>query len=167
MDLTKHHVKVESTSPFVICDNYIKGGMNSYIFGLAWKNKFNTTLKSMFDCIQKLEKDESIGDFSYTPVEECINFLTSLIVEKQTDVDMIEFIKQFVFLAYNLNQNLNKYEAVDKKISYLQRYCDSALTFAETLNLMANVSKRLSNWREWIPPSFRLSGHYYDLLKEV
>ena len=61
MDITKHPEQVESTNPFVICDNFINHPMNAYVFGGEWKEKFDKTLRSMFNCIQALEKDEDIG----------------------------------------------------------------------------------------------------------
>jgi len=167
MDIKKHHIKKESTNPFVICDNFIKGPKtNAYVFGKTWVKKFDTTLRSMFDCIQSLEKDEGVDDFTYTPVEECLNFLQSITIEKQANEEFIEFIKNFIYIAHNINQNLNKYEGVTRKIAYLQRYADEALTYSETLSLMNKVKSRIVRWRDLTPPSFRLSRHYYNLLKE-
>ena len=166
MDITKHHEKRESTNPFVICDDFIKMAQNAYIFGKDWREKFDVTLRLMFDTIQTLEKDEELEDFKYTEIEECLNFLNSMTVEKPASTDLSEFIHNFIYLAHNINLNTYKYEGVTRKIAYLQRYCDGALTYSETISLMKTVSKRVERWREWAPPSFRLSGHYYQLIKE-
>lgn len=166
MDLEKQHTKKEGTNPFEICDLYINNPESSYFLGHTWKDKFNQTVRTMFECVQKIEEEKPLGEFSYTPIEECLNYLNSLTVEKQPVKDLVEFIKAYIFLAHNINQNVTKYEGVTRKIGYLQRYCDGALTFAETLGIMKTVGQRVHRWRQWTPPSFRLSEHYYKLLKE-
>lgn len=166
MDITKHEEKTNSSNPFAICDNYINRPKGAYTFGQKWKENFNNTLKLMFECVSRLEDNKNIGRFSYRQIEECINFLTSISVEKQKDDEFVEFTKAFIFLAHNINQNTHKYETIEKKIGHLQRYCDDCLTFSETLRMLMSTTQRISKWRTWSPPSFRLSGHYYDLLKE-
>ena len=166
MDITKFEEKKETSNPFVVCDNYIKRPAGAYLFSQKWRDQFNETLALMFECVNRLEKDESLGRFSYRRIEECLNFLTSLTFEKGRDDDLIDFMKSFLYIAYNINQNTFKYPAVNNKINYLQRYCDNALTYNELVNLLSSTTKRLAKWKEWTPPSFRLSGHYYHLLKE-
>jgi hypothetical protein len=157
---------MSEVNPFQACHEYINHANSVYMFSKNWKDKFNDTLRLMFDTVQTLEKNEELKDFSYTPIEECLNFLRSMTVEKMTDDNAKQFIKHFIYLAYNLNENLEKYQAVKDKIAYLQRYCDDSLTFSESISLMRTVTKRVERWREWLPPSFRLSGHYYNLIKE-
>lgn len=164
MDITRSNEK-KNVNPFEICDSFLKSRHNIYLIGGTWREQVEDTLKLMFDCVTKLDKDEKLENFSFEPIEKCINFFNCLVIEKIKDDKLIEFIKAFIFIAYNINENLEKYEPVRNKIAYLQRYCDDALTYSETLNLMTAVSKRISRWKEWTPPSFRLSEHYYNLLK--
>lgn len=166
MDLEKEFIKEESTNPFVICDNFIKNPENVYIFGSGWKEKFLKSLKIMDQVICKLEKDEPLGAFSYQIIEECVNFCNSMTIEKQAFPDFLKFMSSYIYIAHNVNQNTYKYESVTRKISYLQRYCDSSLTFNECISLLRLTTRRLSRWKEWSPPSFRLSGHYFDTFKE-
>ena len=165
MDITRYVSKEKSDNPFVVCDNFIHRAESVYLLGNGWKEKINETLKSMFDCVKALEKDEQPECFSFTPVEEVINFLTHLVVEQKRNEDMIDFMEAFIFIAFNINENMNRYEPVNRKIAYLQRYCNNALTFSETLTVANRVVDRISTWRRWLPPSFRLSGHYYKLIK--
>jgi len=166
MDITIHPEKVKSNDPFVICDNFIRLPQNVYIFGKSWREKFTETLRSMFNCINALEKDEDIGDFSYTPVEECINYLTAMTIEAKFTESLSAFIRAFIHIAHNVNQNLEKYDAVTKKIEYLQRYSENCLKYGEVLNSFNKICNRISTWKEWTPPSFRLSQHYMELFKE-
>jgi hypothetical protein len=155
----------ENVNPFVVCDNFIKSPQGTYSVGTEWKSKINDTLKKMFDCVQTLERNETPENFSYEPVERILNFLLCIVVEQDKKDSLIEFIRMFIFIAYNINENMEKYEAVRSKIAYLQRYCDDRLTFSETLDLNRKVTMRLNHWKGWLPPSFRLSGHYYNLIK--
>ena len=166
MQLEKQHIKTEGTNPFEICDLFIRNPENAYVVGKKWKEKLSNTVKSMSECVNKINEGESLESFSYRPIEECINFLTNLTVEKPATKDLIEFIKAYIFLVHNVNQNLQKYDTITRKITYLQRYCNEALTFSETISLLKTTSNRLNRWRQWTPSSFRLSRHYYDLLKE-
>jgi len=166
MDLEKQYTKTDVTNPFAICDLFINNPESAYVVGKKWKEQLNNTVKTMFECVEKIDKGESLGAFSYQPIEECLNFLNSITVEKLNTKDLTEFIKAYIFLAHNVNQNTEKYDGVTRKIAYLQRYCDGALTFSETISLLKITSQRLYRWREWTPPSFRLSTHYYNLLKE-
>jgi hypothetical protein len=166
MDITNFDTPEQSDNPFVTCDTYIKSAKGAYLLANERKEKFTSTLDLMFKTIQKLDNDEKLDeDFTYQSIEECLNFLYRLPIELQIDDDMAAFIKAFIFIAYNINENLEKYEAVREKIAYIHRYCDNAMTYSETLKLMAASSIRLNNWRNWTPPSFRLSEHYYNLLK--
>ena len=166
MELERQYSRVDSDNPFIICDNFAKNPENVYFFGSGWKEKFLKTLKVMDQVVCKLQKDEPLGAFSYTPIEECLNYLNSMTVEKQVYEDFITFMKSFIYLAHNVNENTYKYESVKRKVSYLQRYCDKSLTFNETMSLIKLTTQRLARWKDWTPPSFRLSGHYYDTFKE-
>lgn len=166
MDLEKQQTRYEEDNPFKRCQNFIDDPETSYLLARNWKDKFNNALKYMFDCITTLENDQEIKDFSYTIVEECLNFFNSISVERSLTPRLKDFISTFIFLAHNLNENTNKYKAVNKKIQYLQRYCDNAMTFSEYAALLRKVNQRVDGRKKWTPPSFRLSGHYYNLLKE-
>lgn len=166
MDLEKQQPESEGKNPFEKCQIFIDNPETSYLLSNNWKEKFTNAVRYMFDSITALEKDEELETFSYTIIEECLNFLNALTIERELTPKLKDFILTFIFLAHNLNENTNKYEGVNKKIRYLQRYCDNAMTFAEYTSLMRRVNQRVNGRETWTPPSFRLSGHYYNLLKE-
>jgi hypothetical protein len=166
MDLEKKYHKKNEQNPFKICQDYIDDPRSVYLLGKNWKDKFTLTLRSMFDAIQVLEKEEKLDNFIFTPVEEGLNFLSAITIEQPLTEDLCIFIKNFIFIAFNLNENLQKYEPVKRKITYLQRYCENALTLSEYMANLKNITGRVGRWKNWTPPSFRLSGHYYNLLKE-
>ena len=166
MDIEKQKIRSEEKNPFKRCQSIINDPEMSYIFGGPLKEKFTTALDYMYESITKLENDEKLKDFSYTIVEECLNMLTSLTIERPLTPMLKDLMNAFIFLAHNLNENTEKYRTVSNKIRYLQRYCDNAMTFSEYLSLMRQINRRLEGRNRWTPPSFRLSGHYYNLLKE-
>jgi hypothetical protein len=166
MRVKEFEVPEENDNPFVICDSFLISPEGAYSIGNDWKLKFRKALDTMFEAIDKLEKDEDLcEEFSYSIVEECLNFLIHMPKEKSETESFVEFVKAFSFLAYNLNNNLDSNEVVNEKIAYIDRYYNNALTYVEMLKLAAVVNKRVAKWREWFPPSFRLSGHYYNLIK--
>ena len=166
MQPVKQYKQENSENPFQFCDNFIKDPTSVYFLTKEWKERFSNTLSLMFKTINKMEKDETVEDFSFTPIEECLNYFLSLTVEKIMNEREKKFIRAFIFLAFNINENLDKYAGVKNKISQLQRYCDDRMTFSEYVMLMRRINDRVARWRDWTPPSFRLSKHYYNLLKE-
>ena len=166
MDIEKQTVKYEGNNPYKKCQSFIDDPESVYIISGRWKTKFSDAVRYMYESITKLENSEKLENFSYTLIEQCLNYLNSVTVEKKLYPNLKEFITTFIFLAHNLNENTDKHKAVRNKIQYLQRYCDNAMTFTEYVSLMRKINKRISARKDWTPPSFRLSGHYYQLLNE-
>ena len=166
MRVEKFEVPEENDNPFVTCDMFIRSSEGAYLLSADHRPKFEEALGLMFNTIQALENNEDLKeDFSFKIIEECVNFLQHLPKERPDTEDLVGFIKAFLHLAYNLNENLDKSEIVREKILSLLRYYDNTMTYVETLKLMSYVSNRIGHWRDWSPPSFRLSDHYYTLLK--
>ena len=166
MDMEKQYNENHSKEPFEICKDYLDYPSSVYTISKRWQKKFRESLYSMKNCIKKLEDNEDIKDFDFKIIEECINLLTTLIYQKEEDEKLKKFMASYIFISYNVNNNTFKYAQVDRKIEYIQRYADSCLTFSESLKILKEVGKRLSSWKEWIPPSFKLSDHYYNIFKE-
>jgi hypothetical protein len=154
----------ERLNPFNICHNFLQRRSIVYKINLAWKDKILESLKLMDQTIVKIEKGESIDDFKFSIIEEILNLLTSLTSDKILDEDFKSFIHAYIFLAHNINENTFKYPGVTKKIEYLQRYTENCLTIYDIQNLLKRVSNQFSS-ATGETPSFRLSRHYYDLIK--
>lgn len=152
-------------NPFDICQSYLDRPKSVYKISKNWKCKIEESLRLIDQTIIKLKKDENIDDFKFTIIEEVLNLLTSLTVEVKTDDELKDFMHAYVFLAHNINENTFKYPGVTKKLQYLQRFTEERLTYSEVQNLLRKVSSRFSNIKGETP-SFRLSAHYYNLLKE-
>lgn len=152
-------------NPFNVCQCYLDRPESIYKISQEWKKKIEKSLRLINHTIIKLKKDENIDDFKFTIIEEVLNLLTSLTVQLKVDDKFKDFIHAYVFLAHNINENTFKYPGVTKKLQYLQRFTEECLTFSETQNLLKQVTSRFSKTKGETP-AFRLSAHYYNLLKE-
>lgn len=168
MELEKQVVKNEDDNPFAFCDNYLNSSSCAYLLNPDTRKIFHDALDIAYKTIERLEKEDfkDIKDFSYRYVEEGLNILNSLTIEAEWETELIEFMKAFVFIAHNLNENTIKHDQIRSKLAYIQRYCDNSLTYAEGLSVLKTMTHRVANMKNWTPPSFRLSEHYYNLLKE-
>lgn len=166
MDIEPIHQKKEGTNPFVICDNFLHAKENTYIISQGWTKRFLETLKLMDSWIKALMDDEDVSSFEYSTIEQCLNFLTNLAVEKGESSHLSEFINNYINIAHNINENTIKNNTIKGKISYLKRYADRTLTMAETMSLMRKCSLRMARFDEIELPPYRLSAHYYTIIKE-
>jgi hypothetical protein len=155
----------ENLNPFEICQNYLDRPKSIYKINKDWKCKIEESLRLMDKIIMKLNEGEDVNDFKFTIIEEVLNLLTSLTFQTKVDNFLTDFIHAYVFLAHNVNENTFKYPGVTKKLQYLQRFTERCLTYSELQNLLKISSSRLLN-SKGETPSFRLSAHYYNLLKE-
>jgi len=166
MDLEKVIEPTNSTNPFVVCDEFVNDSKNAYIINKTWKDKFLESLKKMDECVRKVNNNETVDNFDYSIIEKCLNYLTSLSVEKPESPELSYFINNYIHLAHNINENTLKNETIRKKISYIKRYADRCLTYAEALGLMRKCSLRLTRFKDLKLPPYRLSQHYYTIIKE-
>jgi len=159
-------MKKEQLNPFQICRKYLARPRTVYKINKKWQEKILETLALIDQTVLKITNGENIDDFEFRPIEEVINLLSNLTFNIVANDKLKEFIHAYIFLAYNINENTFKYTGVTKKIKYLQRFTEDRLTYAETQTLLRKISTRFLNIKGETP-SFRLSQHYYDLLREV
>jgi hypothetical protein len=156
----------ECQDPFSICGQFLKAKETVYIMGEKIRKDLDFSLQLAFDTVKTLESDLKLKDFDYSPIENGLNILKSLTFHQEYSQELITFIKAYIYIAYNVNENTLKHNIIKEKIAYLQRYCDNALTYSEYLEMMKIVTDKLMRYKEWSPPPFRLSAHYYNILKE-
>lgn len=157
---TKHY------NPFEICRDYLRSPKSAYLINVKWRDKFFEALSTMDKCICDIQNEKGYENFLYTIVEECLNFLKSIMVEKNIDESYRKFLHTFLYIAHNVNTNTDNHTVIEQKISLLQRFCDRTLTLSETTSLMKVLTDRIYHWKDWSPPSFRLSQHYFKTFKE-
>lgn len=159
-------MNTERQDPFTICGDFLNHKDVCYFIGMKQKDIIDKSLQYAYDTIKAMENDEELENFSYSIIEESLNYMKSITVEQEYVPSLVKFMKAYCYIAHNLNENTIKNDTVRSKIAYLQRYCDNALTYTEYLNMLSILTKRLARLNDWTPPSFRLSEHYYNVLKE-
>lgn len=155
---------------FVKMRNYVNSDFSVYLITQIYKKKFNESLNMMECHINILETESKIEVFdpSITPkvIEECINYLMNISTTTKLDSMFRQFVRDYVFVVYNWNSNVWKNNNFNSKVQYLQRFIENRLSLDETLNVLNVLSVDLGRYKEWLPPAFELSQHYYNLLKE-
>jgi uncharacterized protein (UPF0248 family) len=149
---------------------YLNSDFSTYLISSMYKDKFRESFKMLWEHITMLENDEIIEDFDpkNTPrvIEECVNYLMIILSEFNMDGPLKRFVQNYVFITYNWNNNVWKNDSFDYKISYLQRFIEDSLNVSEISSVLNKISCKLSDYKNWLPPAFELSAHYYNLLKE-
>lgn len=148
------------------CLNYLNSSNASYTI-MRQKDNFFKSLVVIKDLFEQLEKDEKIEDINVLkPVEDCLNFLNSNQVEFVDNERFKCFCRKYVNLVFNLNMNTFKNPIFERKCSSINRYISNSLTLSETIILLKSVTNNLERWKEYLPPSFRLSEHYLKIIRE-
>jgi len=156
----------EPTDKIKGCYWYLSSPFSAYFLSVNMKDNFRCSLNDMTLCIESLTKDEPIVDFKYINIEKGLNDLIDLQREIINDEKFSTFVKNYIYLAYSVNKNTLNNSLIDDKCLQILRYIENNLTFSETLLLFKSVSNNLNRWKEYVPPAFRLSEHYYKIIRE-
>jgi len=151
-------------------EDYLESDFSVYVISGVHKEKFKKSLEMMWHHIDILENNGVIEDFDplNTPrvIEECINHLMYVSLESKMTNMLAEFVNNYIFVVFNWNTNVWKNNNFNNKIQYLQRFVDGRLNLDEAVDVLNKLSLKLGRYKEWLPPAFELSRHYYNLLKE-
>jgi len=161
------HIEIKTDlPPFEYCRCYLDSPISTYKVG-SKKEIFNNALKMIFYCVENINKENKPhAEFSYGVIEECLNYLTSAAIELSVDFYFGKFIFDFNYLAHNINMNTSNNETIKQKCERLERYSLGKYRFEETIMIFSQLNEKLSKWKTFTPPSFKLSEHYFNLLKE-
>jgi hypothetical protein len=163
LELFKDLEKVDNIGA---CFFYLNSPSSVYFVAPQIKDLFKCALDDIKKCIKTLDKSENLENFEYRNIEKGLNILLDLQIENILDENFHSFINSYVYLAYNVNKNTLNSSIIDNKCLQILRYTGNKLTLNETLILFKSVSNRLIKWKEFLPPSFRLSEHYYKIIRE-
>jgi hypothetical protein len=154
-------------NPMPYCMEYLDSPLSVYKITGSNKQTIRCALEMMDKCIESIDKEKKPHlQFQYSVIEQALNFLLNLILEQKNEKYFDRFIRDFSFLAYNVNTNTIKNEIITNKCVSLERYSKKLITLTETLMIFGNLTNKLSNWKNYTPPSFKLSDHYFNIIKE-
>lgn len=153
--------------PLEYCREFLKSPMSVYKINGQSKDMITSALNMMQDCIASIEQTEKThNQFSYGVIEKGLNILSQLIVENKNEKFFDKFIYDYTFLAHNVNMNTIKNDIIKNKCEHLERFSTKKETFNETLIMFNTITEKISQWRNFVPPSFKLSEHYLNVIKE-
>jgi hypothetical protein len=154
-------------NPFKYCMEYLDLPLSIYKINGNNKNIIKCALEMIDKCVESIDKKGTPHpEFQYSVIEQALNFLIHLIVEQKNEKYFDRFIRDFAFLAHNVNMNTIKNETVVNKCMSLDRFSKKTMTLKETIILFGGVTRKLTNWKNYTPPSFKLSDHYLRVIKE-
>ena len=153
--------------PLVYCIEFLNSPISAYKIGPQNKDLLKGALNMMNDCIQCIEKTEKPhAQFSYGIIEKGLTVLYQIIQEIKNEKYFDKFVYDYSFLAHNVNMNTVKNDIVKQKCERLERFAKNKETFTDTLVGFNSITEKLSGWKNFVPPSFKLSDHYLKVIKE-
>jgi hypothetical protein len=160
------HLKYD-LQPLVYCREFLNSPKSTYKIGPQNKDILHSAINMMQDCIQCMEKTNNPhSQFSYGIIEKGLNVLCQIITEIKNEKYFDKFVYDYSFLAHNVNMNTVKNDVVKNKCELLERFSTKKETFSETLVMFNAITQKLSGWKTFVPPSFKLSDHYLKVIKE-
>jgi hypothetical protein len=160
------HLKFD-LPPLVYCKEFLNSPMSAYKIGPQNKELIQGALNMISDCIACIEQTEKPhAQFSYGIIEKGLNALIAMTTEIKNEKYFDKFVYDYSFLAHNVNMNTVKNDTVQKKCEQLERFSTKKETLTETLIMFNTITDKLSGWKTFIPPSFKLSDHYFNVIKE-
>lgn len=160
----------EQNETFTYCRWYLENIVSAYIFNHDLKREMLNSLDTYTECIVKATNEEKMDneflDFLRSRLSTSLNVLKNVFFQTKMDENLKRFLKFYVNICFNINNNLFNDERIKSDCDFLQRACDNFLSFNETMTVFMESSRTLSQWKTFLPPSFRLSEHYYSLIRE-
>jgi hypothetical protein len=153
--------------PIEYCLEYLNSKISIYNISPQYKDVLRSGLEMIKNCIESINKNDKPHEkFKYSDIEKGLNILTQIITEIKNEKYFDKFVYDYTFLAHNVNMNTLKNNVVKNKCEYLDRYVHKSLLFNETLMMFNSITNKLAQWKTFVPPSFKLSEHYFNIIKE-
>ena len=153
--------------PLEYCRAYLKSDRSCYKINPQLKEIITSGLNMIQDCVISIEKTEKPhSQFAYGVIEQGLTILLQLTKEIKNEKYFDKFIYDYTFLAHNVNMNTIKNDFVKNKCQILERFAKRIQTFTDTLIMFNEITEKISQWKNFVPPSFKLSQHYLDVIKE-
>jgi hypothetical protein len=150
---------------FEVCFSFLDNQENYYFFSQKTKTFFKRCLGKMKEEIEKMQKEEQTT-FDSKSVLRGLTAISDLIIFNLKEEKFVDFCKAFATIAFNWNRNglkLEKIEELAIKIDYIG---SCFFKISDVISYIRDISNKLFELEKIEPPSFRLSKHYFDLLKE-
>lgn len=152
--------------PLEYCKRYLDFPVSTYKIGPQEKEILRCSISTMEKATKEINEKFISKDFQYGNIEKGLNVLVRLSSENVNEKFFDRFLYNFSYLAHNININTLNNGAIINKCNYIERFSKKALTLNETIIMFSNITSKLSEWKKFVPPSFKLSEHYFNVIKE-
>lgn len=160
----------EQEDIFSYCKWYLNNLVSAYTFNHDIKKELSYSLDAFNDCINRCINEEKLEknflDMIRSRISTSMGVLKNVFFQTKIDDHLKKFLKYYSNICLNINNNLFNNDEIKSNCDFLHRACDNFITLNESITLFAESSRTLSQWRNYLPPSFRLSDHYYSLIRE-
>lgn len=147
--------------------NNIDDILDSHFACYYINNKWIKNIKDSLNVIKKhINKEKSITKNEAIFIIQCLDVIINITVESNINKVFKKFINEYILIVKKWNDLLLESSLIENKISYLRRFLNDELTYSECLLVLKDSSNKLKQLKNWQPPSFRISKHYYNVLKE-
>jgi hypothetical protein len=130
------------------------------------KDEVACCMDIMLKDINLIEEDKPFESTDSSKINNMLQFIVSSTIEKELTDLYKDFIKNFSFLSFNWNENTHVSEDIKDKCQHLSRFVDDSLFVDEFLSYANIISDRLHQASAYEPPSFKLSEHYLNIIRE-
>lgn len=132
------------------------------------REDFQKSFEIIKNHINSIENDVLINfcESDIKTIKRSIRICKSFILEAYLDKKETEFIKDWIYLVFNWNQNTLKDNDLNVSMQYLLRIMDQHYTIIEAIDHLKFLLDRSKKIQGWQPPSFELSKHYLKFLEE-
>jgi hypothetical protein len=139
--------------------------MESSMFLFRMKDKFSISINLVEEQITSTIAGKKLEKFDEAIVQECVEYLTRKMIESPKREKSYYFVNQFVLFILEWNNNLLKSSELTNKLMRLLRFVGDSMRLYERLQVLDKLVDNLNFTNTWVPPSFELSEHYFNLIK--
>jgi hypothetical protein len=150
---------------FKTCFDFFNDQRNYYFFSKKLEKGFKDCLTQMKDDIEKMQKDETVK-FNMRPVFQCNQILEDLVIFNLQEKNFVDFCISFALISFNWNKNGPKFDKLENLTIQINNTCNNLFNVSIIISYMRDVCEKASKLEKIESPSFKLSKHYFDLLKE-
>lgn len=140
--------------------------VESSLYLFKMKDKFKDSLELIERHIKMAESKEEIKEFDPRIVEICVDFLIKNVIEKPRKDSFYNFVGTYVLLVLNWNDGVLKNAELTNRLMRLKRFIMDSMRLYERLQVVDILVNKLSGTNQWKSPSFELSNHYFNLIRE-
>ena len=121
------------------------------------------------DIIKKHIEDDGkdILESDIAIVKDTTTLLIALLAEREVKKNIEKwFVQRYAELVFNWNENYIKDDQINSHLNYALNYTNNCMTLHQMMSMLRRVTSRLESFSKSDVPTFKLSDHYFNIIKE-